>query len=84
MTIKDLEYKLSLLGVNPSQYSLTGELNPDTIVLTHTLSFWNVFYFNERGGRDNEHNFNLESEACNYIYSLFEESMRIRKKFHLN
>ncbi len=84
MTIRDLEYKLNLLGVNPSQYSLTGELNSDTVVLTHTLSFWNVFYFDERGGRNSEHNFDSESEACDYIYSLFEESMRIRKKFHLN
>lgn len=81
MTVKDVEYKLSLLRVNPSQYSLTGELNHDTIVRSHTLSFWDIFYFDERGGRDNEHHFNSESEACDYIYSLFEESIRIQKKF---
>ena len=84
MILKDLDYKLRLLGVNPSQYSLNGELNPDTIVLSHNLSYWNVFYFDERGCRHNEHYFNSENEACDYIYSIFEESMSIRKKFNLN
>jgi hypothetical protein len=70
----ELSNKLSLLGIDKAQYSLDGELKPDSIILFRNYSRWEVFYLDERGGRNNERIFTTESEACCYIYGLFSDA----------
>jgi hypothetical protein len=81
MDKKELQNKLDFLGVDSNQYSLEGELNPYSIILYHSYNNWNVFYLDERGGRDNENIFHSESEACKYIYKLFKEYKEIEEKY---
>ncbi|MBD1362336.1 hypothetical protein IDJ77_00815 [Mucilaginibacter sp. ZT4R22] len=71
----ELKEELDKLSVYPGFYSLYDELLPDRIVLYHNYSKWEVFYFDERGNRNDEVVFPTEGDACNYIYGLF-----IRKK----
>ena len=73
----ELKKKLDLLGVHSCSYSLEGELVPDNIILYNSYHNWKVFYFDERGGRNDEKVFTSEKEACEYIYSLFKESKEI-------
>lgn len=71
MNKNELKNNLQKLNINPGFYSLEGELLPDRIVLFNSYSKWHVFYFDERGNRNNEKFFDSESEACNFIYSEF-------------
>jgi hypothetical protein len=80
----ELKLNLDQLNVAPERYSLYGELNPDAIILFQNYDQWQVFYFDERGGRNNERIFKSETEACSYIYNLFLESKEIKSKYGLN
>ncbi|MCS6973596.1 MAG: hypothetical protein N2044_05610 [Cyclobacteriaceae bacterium] len=81
MNREELKQKLDELKVYPGFYSLEGELLPDRIVLYQNYAKWEVFYFDERGNRDNEKVFFSESEACNYIYEHFKKQKEIEKKY---
>jgi hypothetical protein len=83
MTIKILKEKLELLGINKERYSLSGDLYPDCIILFENYSKWEVFYLDEKDGRNDERNFSTESEACIYIYVLFKEAKAIKEKFEI-
>lgn len=71
MDINQLKHELDLLGVNPSRYSLTGELKADSIIVVDNYGKWEVFYLDERGGRNNYVYFKSEEDACLYVYELF-------------
>lgn len=76
----ELKQKLDELEVNSSFYSLEGELLPDRIVLNQNYDKWEVFYFDERGNRNNEKTFSSEYNACNYIYNHFKEQKEIERR----
>lgn len=80
MNKEELKYELDKLNVRPEFYSLEGELLPDRIVLYHNYAKWEVFYFDERGNRDDEKIFFSESDACSYIYGIFKERKKIENK----
>ncbi len=84
MDREELKKKMDLLKINPNQYSLYGDLKSDAIILYPNYSKWEVFYLDERGGRNDERVFLSEQEACNYIYRLFEMSQSVAKKYGLN
>lgn len=71
MNRTELKEKLEKLGIKARDYSLYGDLNPDCVVLYHSYYEWQVFYFNERGGRDSMKIFTSEDDACNYILNKF-------------
>ena len=71
MDKKDLKLKLDLLEINPNQYALDGDLKSDAIILYENYNKWEVYYFDERGGKHDEKEFNSERDACNYIYKRF-------------
>ena len=77
----ELKKKLDLLGVNSHEYSLDGELVADNIILYNSYHKWEVFYLDERGGRNDEKVFDSENEACEHIYRLFEESKEVENKY---
>ncbi len=43
MNKNELKTSLELLGISQNRYSLNGDLNPDSIVLFHNYSNWEVF-----------------------------------------
>ncbi len=73
----ELEEKLDLLGINENLYSLSGTLLPDRVILYNSYEKWLVFYFDERGNRNNEQTFNSENVACQYIYKHFKKLEKI-------
>jgi len=77
----ELKNKLNLLGVSSHEYSLDGELVADNIILYISYHKWEVFYLDERGGRNDEKVFDSENEACEHIYKLFKESKEIEDKY---
>ena len=79
MNRSDLKKVLEKIGIDPRFYSLDGTLLPDRIVLYISSSSWIVFYFDERGNRNNELEFNSESKACEHILDLFKRSIQIKK-----
>lgn len=79
----DLLFKLTELNIEPRRYSLYDELKPDAIILFHNYSKWEVFYLNERGGRNVEKIFDSEEKACEYILRLFIESKEDEKKYNI-
>ncbi len=81
MNKKELHAKLDLLGVAFHEYSLEGELIPDNIVLYNSYNKWEVFFFDERGNRNDVKEFDSEIEACEHIYKLFKESKAIEGKY---
>jgi hypothetical protein len=82
MNRQELKYKLDEIGINTGFYSLFGELLPDRIVLCQNYDKWEVFYFDERGNRNNEIIFHSESDSCNYIYDYFKKQKEIEQKFN--
>lgn len=80
MDRNELKKKLDLLKVNPQEYSLESELVPDNIILYHSYDKWEVFYLDERGGRNHQKVFYSEDEACRHIYKLFKKSKEIEGK----
>jgi len=60
---------------------LEGELKPDAIILYNNYNISEVFYFDERGGRNQENKFNSETDACDYIYQLFKDAKDVQEGF---
>jgi len=77
MDKKELKLQLEKLKVYPGYYSLDGDIMPDRIVLYQNYHRWEVFYFDERGNRENERVFMSESDACNYILEHFKKQKEI-------
>jgi hypothetical protein len=84
MSTSELKRQLDLLGVRSGRYSLFGELLPDTVVLVRNYYKWEVFYLDERGGRNDEKIFWSENEACDYIYEMYLKTIEIEKRFGVN
>jgi len=57
------------LGIPESRYSLWDELKTDSIILYHNYNKWEVFYLDERGGRNYFKICPSEDEACRLVYS---------------
>jgi hypothetical protein len=74
-----LKSKLDELKVYEGFYSLNGEILPDRMVLYHNHNKWEVFYFDERGNRNNERTFSSGSDACLYIYEHFKMQKEIER-----
>ncbi len=78
MKRKELEIKLKAEGFAPNTYSLYGELNTYSIVIYHNYYIWEVFYLDERGGRNMLGLCSSEDEACDLLYRelMKERSLR--------
>lgn len=74
MNKDELKKELDKLGINSNEYSLNGDIDSDKIVLYQNYDKWEVFYFDERGGRNDEKVFCHEEDACSYIYELFKSN----------
>ena len=84
MDTKELKEKLIELKVNPNHYSLNGELKPDAVILFQNYNKWEVYYFDERGGKNDVRTFNSEKDACSYFYSLFKDAKAVENEFGID
>lgn len=81
MNKKELKLELQKLGVTPQEYNLEGDLIADNIILYNSYNEWQVFYYDERGGKNDVKILKSECEACWYIFKLFRQSKSIEEKF---
>jgi hypothetical protein len=81
MTINELKAELDKLGINPANYSLTGDLNSNAIILYPNYRQTEVFYLDEKGNREKERTFSSILEACDYVYQLFLEAKEVERRF---
>lgn len=80
MNREELKIKLTEIGVDVNRLSLYGDLVDDRIIIYQNYSKWEVFYFSERGSREDFHVFASEDLACQYIYNMLREEMLFWKK----
>jgi len=74
--------KLTELGVKENEYSLDGSLIYDNIIVYNNYKYWEVFYLDERGGRNVEKRFSKEEDAYDYVYQLFLDLYNLREKYY--
>ena len=72
MNAKQLERRLSALGVSPDAYSLHGGLPDECYVLNREVDGWSVYY-SERGLRTGEQRYSTESDACAALLQMLTE-----------
>lgn len=84
MNRENLKKVLDELQIKETEYSLFNELFSDRIILYHSYDDWEVFYLDERGGRNDKVVFKDESAACDHILNLFIDSQKIKSDFNLS
>jgi len=68
MNKNELIDNLDQAGIDRSHYSLSGELLPDTVVLSEYYGKWEFFYLDERGTQHNLEFFQNEIDAYEHVY----------------
>lgn len=76
MTIETLQIELDKLGVPRNFYSINGNLSSDTYILNKVHTYWEYFYFDEKGHTRNYRKFESENDACRFFYQVLEEEMK--------
>lgn len=64
MNLKQLKIKLDEMNVPSNWYSLNEGLKHDALILEYQYGKWLYYYFDERGGRNDEKIFLQEDAAC--------------------
>jgi len=77
MNIRGLQTKLNELGIPQRDYSINGDVAPDTYVLNKVYTNWECFYVDERGGQNILKEFDTENEACVFFYNLLKNEMKL-------
>ena len=76
MNIEELKIKLDELGVPQKFYRINESLASDVYVLNNIYDYWEYFYFDERGNKNEYRRFNNENDACTYFYKILESEMK--------
>lgn len=76
MNIEVLKIKLEELGVSHKIYRINGNLASDVYVLNHIYDYWEYFYFDEKGNKNDYRKFSDEKDACAYFYKKLEFEMK--------
>lgn len=69
MNIEELKRTLDELGVPPRWYVINGSLKSNVYVLNYVHTYWEYFYFDERGNENGYKKFRKEDEACDYLFN---------------
>ncbi len=77
MNINELKQKLHNEGVPSDLYSLLigGYPNEAYCLVRNSIDDWEVYY-SERGQKSGERHFQIESEACDYLYRKLHKHAR--------
>lgn len=76
MTVAELKAKSIELAVPHSFYSINGNLTGDTYILNFVHTYWEYYYFDEKGRVTGYKRFESESDACIYLYQKLEKRMK--------
>lgn len=67
MNVQELRRKLCDLSIPAAWYSINEGLKPDAYILEKVYGKWIYYYFDEKGNRQNEREFDSENSACLYL-----------------
>lgn len=76
MTVDELRAELDRLGVPRNFYAINGHLSSDTHILERVHTYWQYFYFDEKGSADNYRKFETEADACEYLLQVLKTEMK--------
>lgn len=76
MNVVELKGELDKLGVPHGFYSINGDLTGDTHILNYVHTYWEYFYFDEKGRESGYRRFEKEHDACMYLYQTLADSMK--------
>ena len=76
MNVTGLIRKLDEIGVPKRDYSINGDLLPDTHFLNQVYGKWEYFYFDEKGNKEDYRMFDNESDACKYMLGMLENEIK--------
>ena len=76
MNVAELKVELEKLGVPQNFYSINGFLTGDTHILNHVHTYWEYYYFDEKGCETGYRRFENENDACIYLYKILLEEMK--------
>lgn len=75
MTIDELKIELKRINVPKSWYLINDGIKTDAHILNKVYSYWEYFYFDEKGTEQGYIRFDNEAEACAYLHHILVEEM---------
>lgn len=76
MTVDELRAELDRLGVPRNFYAINGHLSSDTHILERVHTYWQYFYFDEKGSACDHRKFEKETDACEYLLQVLKTEMK--------
>lgn len=80
MNAEELREELEKIGVPKRWYAINGHLCSDRHMLNFVHTYWEYFYFDERGGVNSYKKFNSENEACTYFLEKMKTTYELVRK----
>ncbi len=77
MTESELKIELNKLKVPEEWYSINEGIKFDAYILNKIYYFWEYFYFDERGEKNEYKKFDNENDACNFFLEKLKREMEI-------
>jgi len=84
MNKEQLESRLKKQNINPNLYALDGNPIVDRIILMKVDLGWEIFYFDDKGKKENVKRFLNENDACDYVYQVLKDDQQTANQFGLN
>lgn len=81
MNREELKQKLIEAKINPKSYSLYGDLEPDCTILYQNYHRWQIFYMDERGGREMLNVCRSEEDACDFFYECMVNELHLNHQY---
>jgi hypothetical protein len=79
MDIKSFREKTIANKVPDSWYSINSGVKFNACILVYNKSYWESFYFDEKGETNNLNLFSNEDEALDYLWKQIEKMMLLYK-----
>lgn len=84
MDINQLKKKLNDNAVPNSYYSINSDLIPNKYILNFIHGQWEYFYYDERGNQNDYRKFNIENDACDFLFKKLINEIRLSNSVHKN
>ncbi len=75
MNTQELQKEIKKLGIPSHYYSMNNNISADTYILNKVYNYWEFFYVDERGGRNDYRKFDNENDACMYLLEVLKKEI---------
>jgi hypothetical protein len=77
MNIEEFKIKIEEFKIPSSWYSINNGVKFNACILLDNKSYWESFYFDEKGETHNLHLFSNEEEALDYLWKEIESMIKL-------